>query len=85
MLLTKLDNENMILELKGIIRKIKTKNMIDFSKLEALRSRVDKLQGEYNEHVREFKDNVGLNQEAIDRLMVGIYNEFQDEILNGEK
>ena len=85
MLLTKLDNENMILELKGIIRKIKTKNMIDFSKLEALRSRVDKLQGEYNEQVREFKDNVGLNQEAIDRLMVGIYNEFQDEILNGEK
>lgn len=50
-----------------------------------MRAMVDKLQEEYDSKVAAFKDTVGLNQEAIDRLMVGIYNEFQDEILNGVK
>ena len=28
-----------------------------------------------------FKRDIGFNQEIIDNLLVGIYNKFQDEIL----
>ena len=32
-----------------------------------------------------FKKDIGLNQETIDNLLVGIYNKFQDEILEHSK
>ena len=31
--------------------------------------------------MREFKKDIGLTKEVVDNLMVGIYNKFQDEIL----
>ena len=32
-----------------------------------------------------FKRDIGFNQEIIDNLLVGIYNKFQDEILENAK
>ena len=46
-----------------------------------MRKDVDEKQKAYDEKVRCFKSDIGLTQETIDNLMVGIYNKFQDEIL----
>lgn len=85
LLINKMENESRILELKGIVKNTKTGKAYDFSVLEKMKGEVDSRQREYDEKVRQFKGKIGLNQEAMDRLMVGIYNRFQDEILEGAK
>lgn len=84
MILDKIDNENKIVELKAAIKAVKGKHYNDFSTLERLRATVDSTQANFKKAVKQFKEKIGLNQEAIDRLMVGIYNMFQEEILDGE-
>ena len=81
MLLDKLNNEQRIFELKQLIKKAKSQHLEDFSSLETMRKEVDDNQGLYDKKVRQFKDDIGLTRETIDNLMVGIYNKFQDEIL----
>ena len=81
MLLDKVANEQKIMELKSMAKKAKNKHLSDFTALEKLRRDVDKAQESYDQKVREFKENIGLDEEAVKRLMVGIYNKFQDEIL----
>lgn len=81
MLLDKVANEQKIMELKSMAKKAKNKHLSDFTALEKLRRDVDSAQESYDKKVREFKENIGLNEEAVKRLMVGIYNKFQDEIL----
>ena len=81
MLLDKVANEQKIMELKSMAKKAKNKHLTDFTALEKLRKDVDSAQESYDQKVREFKENIGLNEEAVKRLMVGIYNKFQDEIL----
>ena len=85
LLLSKMENEEKILELKGISKKFKAKHLSDFSKLKKMRHDVDLAQDCYDNKVSEFKDKVGVNQEAIDNLMVGIYNKFQYEILEHDR
>ena len=46
-----------------------------------MRRDVDAAQESYDAKVREFKKDIGLTKEVVDNLMVGIYNKFQDEIL----
>lgn len=47
---------------------------------------VDQCQDHYDSVVANFKDTIGLDDQAIENLMVGIYNKFQKEILvNAEK
>ena len=49
--------------------------------LENMRKEVDGLQSDYDSQVKQFKDTIGLDQEAIYRLLVGVYNKYQGEIL----
>ena len=81
----KLDNEQRIFELKQMVKKAKSQHLEDFSSLEKMRKDVDEKQEAYNEKVRCFKSDIGLTTETIDNLMVGIYNKFQDEILEHNK
>lgn len=69
------------MELRGIVKRIKKEHLEDFSELERMRSDVDDWQMKYNESVREFKEEIGLNQDTMNQLMIGIYNRWQDEIL----
>lgn len=84
LLLAKLDNESQISELKTTVKNVREKHLTDFSNLEQLRADVDNKQREYDQAVERFKDTVGLDDDAVYNLMVGIYNKFQDEILEGE-
>lgn len=81
MLMDKIGNEQRIFELKQLVKKARSQHLDDFSSLEKMRKEVDEQQSEYDQKVRDFKTDIGLTKEAIDSLMVGIYNKFQDEIL----
>jgi DNA repair exonuclease SbcCD ATPase subunit len=81
MLMDKIGNEQRIMELKSLVKKAKTKHLDDFTALEKMRKEVDDSQEMYNEKVGQFKKEIGLTKEAMDNFMVGIYNKFQDEIL----
>ena len=81
----KIENETRILELNSIIKSINEKHFKDFSELEKMRDDVDKAQRKYDNRVNEFKMKIGLNQDTLDNLMVGIYNKFQDEILDEKR
>jgi uncharacterized protein YfcZ (UPF0381/DUF406 family) len=85
MLMDKLNNEQMIFELKSMVRKAKSKHLEDFSTLERMRKDVDEKQAAYDQKVRSFKSNIGLTTDVVNNLMVGIYNKFQDEILNSAR
>ena len=50
-----------------------------------MRKDVDDTQAKYDDKVSQFKREIGLTTDAIDNLMVGIYNKFQDEILEHNK
>ena len=81
MLMDKIGNEQRIFELKQLVKKARSQHLDDFSSLEKMRKEVDEQQSAYDQKVRDFKEDIGLTKEAIDSLMVGIYNKFQDEIL----
>ena len=81
MLMDKIDNEQRIFELKQLVKKARTQHLDDFTSLEQMRKEVDEHQATYDEKVRGFKEDIGLTKEVVDNLMVGIYNKFQDEIL----
>ena len=85
LLVDKMENENRILQLKQIRKTTMQNRESDILALETMTSRVDSLQKKYDEQIEEFKTKIGLNQKTVENLMVGIYNRFQDEILNGEK
>jgi hypothetical protein len=85
MLMDKLDNEQRIMELKSLIKKAKSQHLEDFSALEKMRKDVDEKQSTYDQKVREFKTDIGLTTDVVNNLMVGIYNKFQDEILEHDK
>lgn len=80
-----MDKESQIVELKGIIQKGKKENLTDFSHLNRMRKEVDDNQSKYDALVEDFKNNIGVNQDAINNLMVGIYNKYQNEILKQEE
>ncbi len=81
MLMDKMNNEQRIFELKSLVKKAKSQHLEDFSALEKMRKDVDEKQSTYDQKVREFKSDIGLTTDVINNLMVGIYNKFQDEIL----
>lgn len=81
MLMDKIDNEQRIFELKQLVKKARSQHLEDFSSLEKMRKEVDEKQSAYDQKVRDFKADIGLTKEVVDNLMVGIYNKFQDEIL----
>ena len=85
LLMEKIENETRIMELNSIIKSINEKHFKDFSELEKMRDDVDKAQSKYDDRVNEFKRTIGLNQDTIDNLVVGIYNKFQDEILDEKR
>lgn len=85
LLISKLENENQIVELKDAVKGIKKKHLSQFKSLEKMRKAVDVLQSELDSKIERFKNEIGLNVEAISNLMVAIYNRFQDEILEGVK
>lgn len=85
LLINKLENENKIVELKGIVKNTRKEHFTDLSKLEKMRKDVDRLQEEYDNSVSRFKSEIGLDENTIGKLMVGIYNKFQDEILSEDK
>ena len=85
LLVNKLENENRIVGLKDLVRKTRRKHASEFRELEALRGNVDTLQAKYDNLVAEFKDGIGLTADVVNNLTVGIYNKFQDEILNRER
>ena len=85
MLMDKLNNEQRIFELKSLVKKAKSQHLEDFSALEKMRKDVDEKQSTYDQKVRDFKSDIGLTNETIDNLMVGIYNKFQGEILEHSK
>ena len=85
MLMRKLDNEKRIEELSQLSRKTRKDHLEDLSKLEKMRQEVDERQSEFDRAVSGFRKDVNVSEQDIANLMVGIYNRFQDEILNGEK
>ena len=85
MLMDKLNNEQRIFELKSLVKKAKSQHLEDFSALEKMRKDVDEKQSTYDQKVREFKTDIGLTTDVVNNLMVGIYNKFQDEILEHSK
>ena len=85
MLMRKLDNEKKIEELSLLSRKTRKDHLEDLSKLEKMRAEVDERQSEFDKAVSGFRKDVNVSEQDIANLMVGIYNRFQDEILNGEK
>ena len=85
MLMRKLDNEKRIEELSQVSRKTRKDHLEDLSKLEKIRAEVDERQSEFDKAVSGFRNSVNVSEQDIANLMVGIYNRFQDEILNGEK
>ena len=76
MLLTKIENENQMVELRGMVKGIHDKHFKDLSKLRKMREKVDKLQREYDDSISEFKQRIGVSRESIENLMDGIYNRF---------
>jgi hypothetical protein len=85
MLMDKIDNEQRIFELKSLVKKAKSQHLEDFSALEKMRKDVDEKQSTYDQKIREFKTDIGLTTDVVNNLMVGIYNKFQDEILEHSK
>lgn len=85
MLMRKLDNEKRIEELSQLSRKTRKDHLEDLSKLEKMRAEVDERQSEFDKAVSGFRKDVNVSEQDIANLMVGIYNRFQDEILNEEK
>lgn len=83
-LIRKIDNEKKIIELEQVVSNIRNKHLKNFTELEKLRDNVDKNQNLYDESIKNFKENIGLNDYAVSSLMVGIYNKYQDEILKNE-
>ena len=81
MLLQKVENESKIMDLNILVKKTRKKHLQDFSALERMRGEVDEAQLEHDKQVEDFKRKIGLNEESIQRLMMGIYNKYQDEIL----
>ena len=51
MLLTKIENENQMVELRGMVKGIHDKHFKDLSKLRKMREKVDKLQREYDDSI----------------------------------
>ena len=74
--MTKIENENQMVELRGIVKDIHDKHFKDLSKLRKMREKVDKLQREYDDSISDFKQRIGVSRESIENLMVGIYNRF---------
>ena len=81
LLLGKLENERRIQDLEHEVKKHKSRHLDDLSSLERMRENVDACQMEYDNAVETFKRDIGFNKDDIANLMVGIYNKFQDEIL----
>ena len=81
----RVENQNQIIELKGLAEKAKSAHLSEFKTLESLRNDVDRNRRTYDRYVSEFKKKIGLNRETVNQLMVGIYNRFQNEILNGDR
>ena len=63
------------------MKKVRKEHLGDFQKLEGMRGDVDALQLEYDGLIQRFKDGIGLDEHVVSDLIVGIYNKFQDEIL----
>ena len=76
-----MDNEGRIADIQSTINETKDKNLKDFTTLERMRADVDKRQTEYDDAVAEFKRNIGVNEDMIESLAIGIYNKYQGEIL----
>lgn len=81
MLMRKMDNERRIDELLTLSKSTRKRHLSDLTQLERMRNDVDSLQNEYNSAIREFKESAEVTDEDISNLMIGIYNRFQNEIL----
>ena len=77
----KIENDERISELNSTAGNARRNNLDDFSTLKFLRDKVDKAQAEYDEAVKKFKDEIGLDDDAIKELVTRIYNDNQAEIL----
>ena len=49
--MTKIENENQMVELRGMVKGIHDKHFKDLSKLRKMREKVDKLQREYDDSI----------------------------------
>lgn len=85
MLLQKVENEEKVQQLDAIVKKTRKQHLSDFNELERLKKVVDTKKEEYAAKVREFKEKIGVDQDLVEQLVIGIYNKYQDEILNREK
>ena len=85
MLVEKMENSSKIMELNGVLKGINKDNLGDFKTLKRMRKVVDARQRDYDNALEKFKSEIGLDEETMGNLMVGIYNKFQDEILEHNK
>jgi predicted nucleic acid-binding Zn-ribbon protein len=81
LLVQKIENESKLVELRSLVKKTRNKHLSDFTSLEKMRNDVDQAQARYDDKVKWFKQSVGLDERAVENLMIGIYNKYQDEIL----
>ena len=73
--------EKKIEELSQLSRDTRRKHLDDLSRLEKMKEDVDNNQRELDDAIDRFKKEIGVDKSDISNLMVGIYNKFQDEIL----
>lgn len=85
MLLQKIENESKMADLERLIEDSKKANLEDLTVLDSLRDEVDLNKKVYDNMLSDFKQNIGVDEEAISNLMVGIYNKFQNEILSEDR
>ena len=81
MLMRRLDMEKKIEELSQLSMDTRRKHLDDLSRLEKMKEDVDNNQRELDDAIDRFKKEIGVDKSDISNLMVGIYNKFQDEIL----
>ena len=84
LLLKKLDNESKIVDLKEVIQSTRAKHEKDMTALDSMVSELEFNQKKYDNIVNEFKTQIGVDQDVIEQIVIGIYNKYQDDILAQE-
>ena len=77
LLLKKLENESKVADLNDVIRTTRSKHEQDMTILDSMVSELDLNQKKYDTLVSEFKNDIGVDEDVIEQIVIGIYNQHQ--------
>ena len=84
LLLRKLDNESRISDLRKVIDTTRQHHEKDINALDSMMSELELNQKKYDSLVNVFKTRIGVNEDTIEQIVIGVYNMNQEEILKNE-